>query len=105
MRRRSSGASFSSSAPASPLILGAVLIRDEPRILSWSDDGALRLWGAGWPKGNLFEIACSILNDHNASNATKHYGVIIKDRNCSPATATQMPDWASIERAPANADR
>jgi hypothetical protein len=75
------------------------------RILSWSDDGTLRLWGAAWPKGNLLEIACAILDDHDANDAARHYGVIIKDRICSPATATLVPDWSLIERAPAAADR
>jgi hypothetical protein len=42
------------------IVQGGVLTRDETRILSWSDDKTLRLWDAGWPKGNLLEVACAI---------------------------------------------
>jgi len=31
---------------------GAVLTKDEARILSWSRDNTQRLWNARWPKGN-----------------------------------------------------
>jgi hypothetical protein len=42
-------------------VYGAVPTKDETRILSWSDDKTLRLWDAGWPKGNLLEVACALL--------------------------------------------
>jgi len=86
-------------------VLGAVLTKDETRILSWSANRTLRLWDSGWPKGNLFEIACAILRDHDANNASKHYGVVSRDRICVPAIATLMPDCSLIERVPAAADR
>jgi hypothetical protein len=83
-------------------VWGAVLTKDERRILSWSDDHTLRLWDAGWPKGNLLELVCTLLDDHDANNASKDYGVAIREPICTPATATLVPDWALIERAPAN---
>ncbi|HEV3193112.1 MAG TPA: hypothetical protein VGY54_21540, partial [Polyangiaceae bacterium] len=84
------------------VVIGAVLTKDETRILSWSDDRTLRLWDAGWPKGNLLEVACALLpiEDRDASSASKHYGVTISDPICAPATATLVPGWSQIERAP-----
>jgi WD40 repeat protein len=79
---------------------GALLTKDESRILSWSGDGTLRLWGAVWPNGNLLEIACALLDDHDAIDASKQYGVTIRNRICSSATAVSVPDWSFIERAP-----
>ena len=62
----------------------------------------MRLWNAGWPRGNLLEVACALLpiEDRDASSASKHYGVTIRDPICAPATATMMPGWSQIERAP-----
>jgi WD40 repeat protein len=82
-------------------VYGAVLTNDERRILSWSGDGTLRFWDLGWPKGNLLEIVCALLDDDAAPNASKHYGITIKDPICAPSTATLVPDWSLIERAPA----
>ena len=81
---------------------GAVLTKDETRILSWSFDHTLRLWNADWPKGNLLEVACALLpiEDHDVSNVSKHYGVTISAPICAPATATLVPGWSQIERAP-----
>ena len=83
-------------------VRGALLTKDETRILSWSDDYTLRLWDARWPKGNLLEVACALLpiEDRDAINASKHYGVTIRDPICAPATATLVPGWSQIERAP-----
>ena len=83
-------------------VSGAMLTRDERRILSWSFDGTLRLWDAGWPKGNLLELVCTLLDDHDANNASKVYGVTIRDPICTPETATLVPDWSLIERASAD---
>jgi WD40 repeat protein len=82
-------------------VRGAVLTKDETRILSWSDDGTVRLWDAGWPKGNLLEVVCALLpiEDRDASGASKHYGVTIREPICAPA-ATLAPGWSRIERAP-----
>jgi hypothetical protein len=81
---------------------GAVLTKDETRILSWSEDKTLRLWDAGWPKGNLLEVVCALLpiEERDGSKASKHYGVTIRDPICVPATATLVPGWSQIERAP-----
>jgi WD40 repeat protein len=84
-------------------VTGALLMKDATRIVSWSDDHTLRLWNA-WPKGNLLEVACALLpiEDRDASNASRHYGIKIKDPICTPSTATIVPGLSSIERAPAN---
>jgi hypothetical protein len=60
------------------------------------------MWDAAWPKGNLLEIACTLLDDHDVTDASKRYGVTIADPICTPASATFVPDWSLIERAPAN---
>jgi WD40 repeat protein len=92
------------SAPIGPpmkhggSVRGALLTEDETRILSWSDDGTLRLWDATWPKGNLLQVACALLKDHVAVDASKQYGVSIKPRICSPETAMVVPNWSLIER-------
>jgi hypothetical protein len=80
--------------------LGALLTKDERRILSWSIDGTLRLWDAGWPRGNLLEVVCALLEDQDANNASKHYGVTIVDPICVPRNATLELDLSLIERAP-----
>jgi WD40 repeat protein len=84
-------------------VIDALLTKDETRILSWSSDNTLRLWNAGWPKGNLL-VVCALLpiEDRDASSASKHYGVTIGDPICAPATATLVPGWSQIERAPSD---
>jgi hypothetical protein len=52
----------------------ALLTKDETRILSWSSDHTLRLWDAGWPKGNLLASACTLLMNHDIGQASKHSG-------------------------------
>jgi WD40 repeat protein len=81
-------------------VAGALLTKDESRILSWAEDKTLRLWDAVSPNGNLLEIACAFLDDYDAIEASKHYGVTIRNRICSPATATKALDWSRIVRAP-----
>ena len=85
-------------------VFGALLMNNETRILSWSDDHTLRLWDATWPKGNLLEVVCALLpaEDRTATDASRHYGVTIRDPICSRPTATIVPTWSSIERAPAD---
>ncbi len=85
------------------VVWGALLIRDETRILSWSWDGTLRLWDASWHGRNLLEIACNYSPpDHDLSAVSTRYGVKIADPICQPDKAIPVPDWSSIERAPAN---
>jgi WD40 repeat protein len=83
-------------------VIDALLTKDETRFLSWSSDNTLRLWNAGWPRGNLLEVVCALLpiEDRDASTASRHYGVTIRDPICTPATATLVPGWSQIERAP-----
>ena len=81
------------------VVQGALLTKDERRILSRSDDHTLRLWDAGWPSGNLLQVACALIEDHDANNASKLYGVTITVPICAPESATLVPDWSMIERA------
>src|SRR3712207_7657687 len=76
--------------------------KDESRILSWSEDGTLRLWNAGWPKGNIVKVACALLPDTsleqvseldrkstrlNSSHANISYAVFcLKKKNNYPTT-------------------
>jgi hypothetical protein len=81
-------------------VSGAVFSKDESRILSWSDDKTLRLWGAGWPRDpNLLEIACSLLPDHSLADLPERYGISVSEPICSKDLTIARPDWTKIERA------
>jgi WD40 repeat protein len=78
---------------------GAVLTKDEGRILSWSDDKTLRLWDAAWPSGTLFEIACALVPDRDLSSISERFHIVVSDPICDPNKRPAEPDWSKIERA------
>ena len=67
---------------------GALLSRDETRILSWSSDHTVRLWDVSWHGHNLLEIACNHSPpDHDLSAVSARYGIKIADPICQPDKA------------------
>jgi WD40 repeat protein len=66
-------------------VRGALLSRDETRILSWSEDKTVRLWDVSWRGRNLLEIACNHSPpDHDLSAVSTRYGIKIADPICQP---------------------
>ena len=83
-------------------VRGAVFSRDESRILSWSDDGTVRIWDVTYPNGDLLEIACALLPEHSLTEALRLYGMQANESSIEPICATNapipMPPWDKIER-------
>ena len=76
-------------------MLGAAFNGDESRILTWSDDGTARLWDISrLPRGNLIDIACGMLPDHDTSELEKRYGIAITEPICGPDTPA--PVWTEL---------
>ena len=77
---------------------GAAFNRDETRILTWSTDGTARLWDISrLPHGNLIQIACRMLPDHDnhdTSELQDRYGVAITEPICGPDTPA--PLWTEL---------
>ena len=68
-------------------VSGAVFSADERRILSWSRDGTARVWDISrLPKGNLIDVACGLLPDHDTSDLKDRYGIAITTPICTPGT-------------------
>jgi WD40 repeat protein len=81
-------------------VSGALLTKNEDRILSWSEDKPLRLWDMRWPQGNLLGLTCALLLDRDLESLSKRYGISIAQPICSPDQITLAVDWSKIERAP-----
>ena len=57
-------------------VYSAAFSSDGARIVTASADKTARLWNVGTiPMGNLFEIACAELSDHDLSDIAKDYGL------------------------------
>jgi WD40 repeat protein len=76
-------------------VSGATFNGDETRILTWSADGTARLWDiARLPSGNLIDIACGMLPDHETSDLEARYGIAIAEPICGPDTPA--PVWRDL---------
>ena len=65
-------------------VLGAVFDRSEGRILSWSQQGTIRLWNvARLMDGNLVELGCRLLADKDISTLQKDFGIKVTDPICT----------------------
>jgi WD40 repeat protein len=57
-------------------ITDAMFSADGERVATASADGTARVWSvAGIPKGNIFQIACAWLPDHDLSDIARDYGL------------------------------
>ena len=73
---------------------GAAFSGDVKRVLSWGEDGAVRLWDVSrLPAGNLLEVACKLLPSQDVSDIDGAYGIRIADAICGP----DMPPPAWLE--------
>jgi WD40 repeat protein len=68
------------------------------RILSWSRNGALRLWQLNLPRSSLFELSCALLPDKDLAPIEKRYSIDLKDlKICGSPQDIPLPDWKVIE--------
>src|SRR3954447_5597043 len=89
----------SQSAPRCAMrINGALLTKNEDRILSWSNDNTLRLWDNRWPRGNLIEVGCALLPNRDLKDISQQYGISIAEPICSPEQISLPVNWLKIER-------
>ena len=57
--------------------------KGEARILSWSQDGTVRLWGvARLMHGNLIEVGCELLTDKDIATLQKDFGINVTEPIC-----------------------
>jgi WD40 repeat protein len=63
--------------------VSAAFSPDGARIVTASKDDTARVWDvSGIPKGNLFQIACAWLPDHDLTGIAKDYGLTNLDPIC-----------------------
>ena len=63
--------------------MSAAFSPDGARIVTASKDDTARVWDvSGIPKGNLFQIACAWLPDHDLTGIAKDYGLTKLDPIC-----------------------
>jgi len=72
-------------------IRGALLTKDQRRILSWGPH-ELRLWDVSLPRGNLLEIGCALLAERDLTDISKRYGIHLTDPICEPGKTPVAPD-------------
>jgi hypothetical protein len=66
------------------VVEGALFDRAEARILSWSDDGTVRLWDiARLTEGNLIELGCRLSVDKDISTLQKNSGIKVSEPICT----------------------
>jgi hypothetical protein len=56
----------------------AMWSKDKSRILSSFDALTVRLWDSRWPGGNLLEVGCVLLPDHDLSEVSRRYGITVQ---------------------------
>ena len=63
--------------------MSAAFSPDGARIVTASKDDTARVWDvSGIPKGNLFQIGCAWLPDHDLTGIAKDYGLTNLDPIC-----------------------
>ena len=63
---------------------GARFDEAEGRILSWSNDGTVRLWDVvRLMQGNLVEVVCRLLADKYISTLQTDFGIKVTDPICT----------------------
>jgi WD40 repeat protein len=76
---------------------GASFNKDQTRILPTG--AGSKLLNIDWPHGNLLELACKLLPDHEVTSVSERYSVSI-DPICAPDALPSAVDWSKIVRAP-----
>ena len=63
---------------------GALFDQAQARILSWSEDGTVRLWNiARLMDGNLVEVGCRLLADKDISTLQEKFGIKVTEPICT----------------------
>jgi WD40 repeat protein len=75
-------------------VLGTAFSPDAVRVVTASADKTARIWDvSGIPKGNLFQIACAWMSDHDLTGVAKDYGLTNLDPICEgdPPLPDRLP--------------
>ncbi len=68
--------SQTSSVGLTDTVYSAAFSPDGTRVVTASQDAAARLWDVGAiPKGNIFQVACAWLPDHDLKDVAREYGL------------------------------
>ena len=63
--------------------MSAAFSPDGARVITTSDDWTARIWDVSTiPKGNLFQIVCAWLPDHDLTGVARDYGLTNLDPIC-----------------------
>ena len=77
---------------------GALFTEDEARLITWSGKVKIKIFDNSWPRGNLLRFACSVLPDHDLTDTSRAFGIVITTPICAPDLAPADPDWRTIVR-------
>jgi WD40 repeat protein len=70
--------------PVGKLVWSAMFSPDGKRVVTASADGTARVWDVeAIPKGDLFQIACAWLPDHDLTDLARDYALIDLEPICA----------------------
>jgi WD40 repeat protein len=74
-------------------VMSAAFSPDGTRVVTASYDNTARLWSVETiPKGNIFQIACAWLPDHDLTDIARDYGLTNLEPICQGDPP--LPDWS-----------
>jgi WD40 repeat protein len=65
-------------------VVSATFSPDGRRVVTRSSDSSARLWDVSWPSGNIVEIACAFLADHDLRDPQQRFGFVLDQPICQP---------------------
>jgi hypothetical protein len=64
------------------------------QLVSISSDGTVGVWNSSSvPSGNVFDVVCALLPDHDLESALAGYPIRVNDPICAGGYDPPLPEW------------